>query len=189
MEKSLREMQDQLAIQDQLYHYAELVDFGNNHRIAKEIFAPDGIADFGTTAITGYENLNDFYSNSPIFTKFPKDLDGLRHDIDNVRVRFDDADHAQSSARVAAYHWHRSERAAGMSRPADLLIAGMYQDEWVRLDVGWRIKRRRGGQFGTGIASGKPPAGMEALFAGLLGRIPTWDGKWIETPFAAMNKN
>ena len=181
--ESLRELLDRMAIQDLYYNYAELVDFGNNHRIAKEIFAPDGVADFGTVEIRGFEALHDFYSNSPIFTKYPKDLDGLRHDIDNVRVRFDGPDKAQSSARVMAYHWHVTERAAGLSRPADLVIAGMYQDEMVRTPDGWRIARRRGGQFGTGIAAGKPPEAMKALFAGMLGRIPSWDGKSMETPF------
>jgi hypothetical protein len=63
------------------------------------------------------------------------------------------------------------------------VITGIYHDDWVRLPQGWRIKRRRGGQSGTGIGIGAPPESMKPLFEGLLGRIPTWDGAWLETPF------
>jgi hypothetical protein len=180
---SLRELQDRLAIQDLLYHYAELVDFGHNHRIAKEIFAPDGVADFGSAQITGFAQLHDFYQNSPLFTKFPQDMDGFRHDITNVRIRFDAPERAQSIARVTAWCWNKSARPAGKTRAADLVITGVYRDNLVRLPEGWRISRRRGGQFGTGVGAGNCPREMQDLLAGMLGRIPTWDDDWIDTPF------
>ena len=180
---SLREIQDRLAIQDLLYHYAELVDTGQCQRIAREIFAPDGVAEFGPAQVAGFEQLHDFYLNSPLFTKFPQDMDGFRHDITNVRIRFDAPDRAQSIARVTAWCWHKIARAGGKTRAADLVITGVYRDNLVHLPEGWRISRRRGGQFGTGVGAGRAPAGMEDLLAGMLGRIPSWDDDWIDTPF------
>lgn len=182
---TVNQTEDRLAIMDQLYHYAELVDFGRNDRIAAEIFAQDGVVDMGMgSVISGFEELHPFYSSHPSFTKYPADLDGLRHDITNIRIRFHGDDVAESNARVLAWHWHNSHRDKGLSRTADFAIAGIYHDDWRRTESGWKITRRRGGQSGTGVAMGEPPAAFAPLLAALLGRIPTWGGAWVETPFA-----
>lgn len=184
----MQQVEDRLAITDQLFHYAELIDSGRNDRVAAEIFAPDGMVDMGMgPVIQGFDQLHPFYSANPSFTKYPADLDGLRHDITNVRIRFHGPDIAESSARVTAWHWHKTHRHLGLGRAADFVIMGVYHDDWCRTEAGWRISRRRGGQSGTGVGIGEPPTAFAPLLAGLLGRMPTWGGEWVETPFAEKN--
>jgi 3-phenylpropionate/cinnamic acid dioxygenase small subunit len=57
------------------------------------------------------------------------------HHLSNVRVSFDDADHARANSYVHAWH----ERPDGSSAT----ILGQYDDRLVRLADGWRISRRR----------------------------------------------
>jgi hypothetical protein len=165
-------LEDRIAIERLLYMYAHLIDSGRNDLIATEIFAEDAEVDMGGGFIAGRAALHEFYSSSPIFTKYPTDLEGLRHDITNVIIDVD-GDRANSQARVTAWHWHRGVP-GGPTRPADLVITGGYQDEHARTAQGWRIRRRRGCTFGTGIGAGAPPASMGPLFAQLANRIPTW---------------
>lgn len=176
---------DRMAIMDTLYLYAELIDSGQNDQVAAQIFAQDGVVDMGLgPVIAGFDELHPFYSSHPSFTKYPADLDGLRHDVTNIRVRFHNEDVAESNSRVMAWHWHNSHRHEGLSRTADFAIAGIYHDDWRRTESGWKISRRRGGQCGTGVAFGQPPESFAPLLAALLGRIPTWGGAWVDTPFS-----
>jgi 3-phenylpropionate/cinnamic acid dioxygenase small subunit len=57
------------------------------------------------------------------------------HHLSNVRIIFDDADHARANSYVHAWH----ERPDGSSAT----ILGQYDDRLVRLANGWRISRRR----------------------------------------------
>lgn len=172
------------AIADKLYEYCDLIDTGRNDLVAAEIFAPDGVLDFGGPTIEGMAAIHDFFVSHPMFTRFPGDLDGVCHNISNLRIRFDGHAMAESSARVTAWHWHRQPDNHDYARPADLVIIGRYHDEWTFSDQGWRISRRRGGMFGTGVGAGTPPDRMREMFSGLGTRIPTWNRQWLETPSA-----
>lgn len=166
MTHSLQILADRIAIEECLYRYAHLIDAMHYHRIADEVFTPDGIIDFGGAKAVGRDAIH-----AQCMT-YQGALLGCCHNVTNVVIEVD-GDEALAASRILAWHWFAIPDADPL-RAADLLAVGGYEDRLRRTPDGWRIHERRGLNFGTSVGAGQVPEPMRPIFAGMQGRAPTW---------------
>jgi hypothetical protein len=167
LEARLRKLEDWQNVYELELHYAHLLDTAQNGRVAEEIFSADAELDFGTGRLRGRNAIHAFYVG------FAGAMLGTSHNLSNLRIEVN-GDRARSLCRAMAWHWYRPTQSSGELRGADLLAIGGYQDELAREPAGWRITRRISVQFGTGIGLGTATDAIRPIFAGLMGRLPTW---------------
>lgn len=146
--------------------YAHLLDTQQFHRLTDELFTADGDIDFGGQNVQGRAAI------AATVLGFTGMLRGSSHNISNVIIAID-GDEAQATSKVMAWHWFHREDGDDYA-PADLLAVGGYQDRLRRTPAGWRIYRRRGVNFGTGIGIGDVAPAMQPIFDGMRGRVPDW---------------
>jgi hypothetical protein len=171
LQSRLRALEDWRAVYEHEINYAHLLDTGQTHRVAEEIFSADAELDYGTGRLRGREAIHTFYSG------FEAALRGTSHNLGNFHIEVQ-GDRARSACRAMAWHWHKAEESKTVSASnlpaADLLAIGGYQDDLERVASGWRVTRRLCVQFGTGIGLGTATDAIRPIFEGLIGRLPTW---------------
>ena len=167
VESRLRALEDWRHVYEHEIYYAHLLDTGQTHRIADEIFSADAEVDYGTGLLTGRDAIHAFYAG------FESGLLGTSHNLGNFHIEIQ-GDRARSVCHALAWHWVRNPSSASTLPAADLLAIGGYQDELQRDASGWRIRRRVSVQFGTGIGVGTATEAIRPIFEGLMGRLPTW---------------
>src|SRR5277367_2982034 len=122
LESRLRALEDWRCIYEHEIYYAHLLDTGQTHRVAEEIFSADAEVDYGTGRLRGRAAIHSFYSG------FEGALLGTSHNLGNFHIDIQ-GDHARSLCRAMAWHWVRSAGGAATLPSADLLAIGGYQDE------------------------------------------------------------
>src|SRR5271168_26210 len=147
LQSRLRAVEDWRAVYEHEINYAHLLDTGQTHRIAEEIFSADAELDYGTGRLQGREAIRAFYSG------FKGALLGTSHNLGNFHIEVQ-GDRARSLCRAMAWHWHKTAERDSKLPAADLLAIGGYQDDLQRGPSGWRVSRRVSVQFGTGIGTG-----------------------------------
>jgi hypothetical protein len=75
------------------------------------------------------------------------------HTISNIEIEFVHADEARASSYVQAWHAFAED-----GRPASVLY-GRYDDVWVRMPDGWRMRERRFKVAGGDFSKPKEPIG------------------------------
>ncbi len=151
------------AVQDVVLRYAQLLDTGQQHRVAAEIFTADAIIDYGDAPVVGRAAIAAFFAGFA-------GLLGTSHNVSNLLVTFEGTE-AICHSHCLAWHWSLRTDAPGV-RPADFLAVGGYEDRLRSEDGGWRIAHRRMLSFGAGIGVGTVPDAVMGLMAGMLGRRP-----------------
>ena len=167
LESRLKALEDWKHVYEHEIYYAHLLDTGQTHRVAEEIFTADADVDYGTGLLHGRAAIHTFYSG------FEGALLGTSHNLGNFHIEIQ-GDRARSLCRALAWHWMKTGASAGALPAADLLAVGGYQDELRREPLGWRVSRRVSVQFGTGIGVGTATDAIQPIFEGLMGRLPTW---------------
>ena len=135
---SLGELTDRAAITDVLHTYARVVDERDFAAVAA-VFTEDCLAEYG---LRPGDTLHSAAAVVDWLTTQLADSTATSHHISNVQIAFTDADHAEATSYV--YAWHRPPGA-----PADPVILGRYVDRVVRTAAGWRIAHRR--MLGHGV--------------------------------------
>jgi hypothetical protein len=163
IERVVQELRDREDIRELLQHYCFLVDTRQAGRLVDEVYTDDA------------EDLHCPHTDPPFVAKgreqlaalFVDMLDGLeatQHLIANHHIELRGNDAAHSRVYLIAVNWIKVKdpAVAGGTRPADCLNSLTYDDELVRTERGWRIKRRRLHAFGPGssLAVGWLPAGF-----------------------------
>jgi 3-phenylpropionate/cinnamic acid dioxygenase small subunit len=132
VETAVRELTDRAAVTEVLYSYARLVD-ERDFAAAAAVFTDDCLAEYG---IHEPEIMRSPAAVADWLTSQLRDGSATSHHISNVQISFSDADHAESTCYVCA--WHRMPAAA-----ADPIVFARYVDRLERTPAGWRIARRR----------------------------------------------
>ncbi len=128
----IRELTDRAAITEILYTYARLVDERDFAAVAN-VFTDDCLAEYGV------RETDTLHSSTAVVDWLTRQLiDGTTtsHHISNVQISFPDADHAETTSYVHA--WHGAPGA-----PVDPVVLARYVDSLERTPTGWRIAHRR----------------------------------------------
>jgi ketosteroid isomerase-like protein len=128
LETAVRELADRQAITDVIHAYCFHFDCNEPEAVAA-LFTDDATVDYGPEAA-------NIYGSAAIASTIAVGLDhtfaATSHHISNVRITFDDADHARSVSYV--YAWHRY-----VDGSPDGELWGRYRHSFVRDRGGWRI--------------------------------------------------
>jgi ketosteroid isomerase-like protein len=152
-----------LAVQDVIIRYAQLLDTGQTHRVAEEIFTEDAVIDYGApNPVTGRAAIAAFFAGF-------SDMLGTSHNLSNFIVDIT-GDTAHCLSHCMAWHW--SKREGAPIAPADFVAVGGYEDQLRLADGKWRIAHRRMLSFGTGLGIGSVLPAVTSLMQGMLGRRP-----------------
>jgi ketosteroid isomerase-like protein len=141
---------DVIAIQNLAVSYAEAISRGEIDE-AVQVYAPDGVLASATT--------EDAVGHQAIADVLRATTGGLEFVFQTVHLGLVHVDGDRARARFPITEWARR---ASDGRPIQFL--GLYEDDAVRLDIGWRFTRR---QLFARIL-GKPE--------GLTGRVVPIDG-------------
>ena len=132
VDTAVRELIDRAAVTEVLYSYARLVD-GRDFAAAAELFTDDCVAEYG---IRETEIMRSSAAVADWLASQLRDGSASSHHISNVQVSFPDADHAEATCYV--YAWHRMPGTG-----ADPIVLARYVDRLERTPAGWRIAHRR----------------------------------------------
>jgi hypothetical protein len=125
LELRVRTLEDWRGVYEHEIYYAHLLDTGQTHRVADEIFTVDAEIDYGTGRVRGRNAIHAFYAG------FEGALLGTSHNLGNFHIEVQ-GDRARSSCRAMAWHWHKPAGEVQRLPAADLLAIGGYQDELQR---------------------------------------------------------
>ena len=143
-------IEDRLEIQDLLFRYAHYVDNGLGEAWAS-CFLPEGRLEYFGSVIEGRSALAAFASQDLGF--YPTHFVGDTLMVQTAPGRV----HARSMVMVAARAKKGSPtefHGVPIDSPTEVLGVGVYDDEIVKTDAGWRFAVRRAGS--TGIAPVHP---------------------------------
>jgi 3-phenylpropionate/cinnamic acid dioxygenase small subunit len=129
---AVRELADRAAITEVLHTYARLVDERDFAAVAG-VFTDDCLAEYGV------READTLYSSAAVadwLTLQLRDGTATSHHISNVQITFPDADHAETTSYV--YAWHGAAGAA-----VGPVVLARYVDSFKRIPTGWRIAHRR----------------------------------------------
>jgi hypothetical protein len=157
-------IEDRYAIEQHINRYAFLLDSGQHHRVAEDIFTEDAVIDYGVGPLAGHAAINAF------FTSFTGAIAATAHCYSNFIIEID-GHRAKSLTHVTAWHWLAREN-RDLLAPADITSVGGSQDELRRTADGWRINARIALQYGVGI--GVVPDSIRPILEGMSGRRPNW---------------
>ena len=129
---AVRELTDRAGITEVLHAYARLVD-ERNFAAAAAVFTDDCLAEYG---VRETDTLHSSAAVADWLTSQLRDGTATSHHISNVQISFPDADHAEATSYL--YAWHRPPGAA-----VDPVILARYVDSFERTPAGWRIAHRR----------------------------------------------
>ena len=132
IDTAVRELIDRAAITEVLHTYARLVD-ERDFTAAAGVFTDDCVAEYG---VRETEILHSSAAVADWLTRQLLDGAATSHHISNVQISFPDADHAETTSYL--YAWHQSPGTA-----VDPVILARYVDSFKRTPVGWRIVYRR----------------------------------------------
>jgi hypothetical protein len=166
MTLDLQILTDRIAIEERLNLYAHYIDTGQASRVPSEIFTIEADIMLGGIPVIGREALADMLAS------MMKAMDGTSHNITNVMIDVR-GDEAYAYSRIIGWHW-LARPGADSFRPADLTAVGAYQDHFRRTPEGWRIGKRRGMNYGTGIGIGTIGEELKPVFQGMWGRMHEW---------------
>lgn len=144
-------LSDRLKIAELLARYARCIDTGRPRLLSAEVFAAEVEVDLGQGVWRGAdEAARRIAATSDRFA-------GTLHLLGNSLIEVA-GEEATSSCCFVAYHWLTPADGAAPMAPADLVLAGMYEDEHRRTEVGWRITRRRFRRLGSSsVVAGEFP--------------------------------
>jgi ketosteroid isomerase-like protein len=125
---AVRELLDRQAIADLIYAYCDHFDRNEPVQVAA-LFTDDATVDYGpeSATIVGAEAIA-----RTIAIGLERTFAATSHHVSNVRIAFDDADHARSEAYL--YAWHRY-----VGDAPDGELWGRYRHRFTRTGDGWRI--------------------------------------------------
>jgi hypothetical protein len=132
MEQALRRLIDRQEIADLIHDYCIHVDRYEPEKVAA-LFTEDCITDYGAAfggAVVGRRRVERGCGYT---------LAGWQatsHHVSNIRLWFDDADHAHGLTYLHA--WHRVD-----DETPTFQVFARYNDRFVRTDEGWRFSERR----------------------------------------------
>ncbi|MEM9036644.1 MAG: nuclear transport factor 2 family protein [Actinomycetota bacterium] len=126
---AVEELLARQSIADVMHAYCRCADQNHNDEQA-ELFAEDGVADWGRGELRGRAAISAFLAEA--LSKYS----ATSHHVSNIEIDFADDDHASATSYVIAWHRHVEP---GVE---DFTLLGRYDDEWVRTAEGWRIARR-----------------------------------------------
>jgi ketosteroid isomerase-like protein len=118
-----------IAIQNLAVSYAEAISRGEIDE-AVQVYAPDGVLASPTT--------EDAVGHQAIAEVLRKTTGGLEFVFQTVHLGLVHVDGDRARARFPITEWARR---ASDGRPMQFL--GIYEDDAVRLDIGWRFSRRQ----------------------------------------------
>jgi len=144
---SLQQMADRLAIQELLYHYADMVDSRDWARI-DEVFAEGAQLDYTSTGGAKGDAREVMAWLARALEPWPINL----HCITNVRVRFEGA------GAVCRSSFHAPMARGELGAQDVITNAGYYEDVLMRTPTGWRIQERVCRQT---VMQGELPEGYE----------------------------
>jgi SnoaL-like domain len=101
VDTAVRELTDRVAVTEVLYSYARLVD-ERDFAAAAGVFTDECVAEYG---IHETEIMRSSAAVADWLTSQLRDGSATSHHISNVQVSFPDADHAEATCYV--YAWHR----------------------------------------------------------------------------------
>jgi ketosteroid isomerase-like protein len=144
-----------------LHTYCRMLDERDLDELMHRVYLADAVDDRRRgEPLRGHEQIKGYFANAF------EHVAATAHLISNADVDVD-GDRATSYCRVTAYHWMFG---GDPVRPADFVVLGSYDDEFVRTPDGWRIARRVVGALGpAGLSAGALPA----VFAGFGGKTGT----------------
>lgn len=122
---------DTLEIQAVLNRYASSLDGRDWSRLAT-CFTPDAVADYGVLG-----RHDGFAAIEGLVRGVLGKLDASQHFISNHEVDLD-GNTAKSRCYLQAQHVKRNTEGGD-----NYLVGGIYLDDWVRTDSGWRIQSRQ----------------------------------------------
>lgn len=131
IERIIRELTDRAAVTEVLHSYARLLDERDFTAVAG-LFTDDCLAEYGVRE-------TDTLRSSAAVADWLRRQVGVTttsHHISNVEISFCDADHAETTSYV--YAWHGVPGAA-----VDPVLLARYVDDFERTPAGWRIAHRR----------------------------------------------
>jgi 3-phenylpropionate/cinnamic acid dioxygenase small subunit len=132
VEIAVRELTDRATITDALHTYARLVD-ERDFAGAAGVFADDCVAEYG---VREHDILHSSAAVADWLARQLRDGTPTSHHISNVHVSFTDADHAETTSYV--YAWHGTPGVA-----VGPVVLARYVDSFERTPTGWRIAHRR----------------------------------------------
>ena len=127
------DIQDHLEIEQLLYRYGRAIDEKDYERL-RSVFSPDAEIDYNVergTALPFPEMLEWLRGTLPMFY-------ATHHVMTNPLIEID-GDRARSSTYLTATH----VQIALDGRELVTVLYGVYTDEHICTDAGWRIARRR----------------------------------------------
>lgn len=134
LEETVRQLQDQVDIQDLVFHYCRCADNLDGKAIAS-LFTEDGEADFTNGQLPvarGHEGLMRFFAAALA------DVASSSHHISNIELLFESRDTV--IAQTYMYAWQRFNDHP--ERP-DAHLWGRYELRLVRTPQGWRYSKLR----------------------------------------------
>jgi ketosteroid isomerase-like protein len=121
---------DRIAIQDIQIAYARALDAKAFDRLA-DVFLPDGVADYeGIGVCNGVDSIKGVCSGALT------PLDQSQHLLGNHWAEID------GDAATAGCYFQAQHHVEGADGGPNFIVAGVYTDQLVRTDAGWRIKHR-----------------------------------------------
>lgn len=116
-----------------LLRYCELLDTGQVHRIAAEVYAADAVADYNFEVLKGRKAIHDFLVvNMANFAE-------TAHVLSNVDVKVCDGQRAVVRSMMTAWHWFEHSEADGAEPPTSFAQIVMCEDRLECMSEGWRI--------------------------------------------------
>lgn len=152
-----------MAVEDEIRRtlnaYCRLLDERDLDELMRRVYLPDAVDDRRRgTPLKGHPEIRAY------FARAFEHVASTAHLLSNVDIEVSaDGNTATAYSRVTAYHWLFGGEPV---READFVVLGTYDDELVRTDDGWRIRRREVGALGqAGLSQGTLPP----VFAGFGG--------------------
>lgn len=127
-------MDDDRAIENLLYLYAERIDAGDLEGVAALFRDAAIVAPAGDRKLEGYDAILNMYRQ---FTRlYPDGTPRTQHVISNARIEVD------ASGKTATAHSRFSVLQATDQLPLQPIIAGRYEDHFAKRNGQWRFTRR-----------------------------------------------
>ncbi len=140
---SLQEISDRLEIQDLVWRYSEIIDTKTFDALRDDVFTADAFIDY--SAFGGSKG--DLESTITFLKKAMKIFPAYQHLNANIQIKLgegggDGEPTATATGRVMCFNPQELKPREGEDE-GHLFICGLwYVDEYVRTEVGWRMKTR-----------------------------------------------
>lgn len=136
---SLQEISDRLEIQDLAWRYSEIIDAKDFDRLRDEIFTPDAFIDY--SAFGGSKG--DLETTIAFLHDAMKIFPAHQHLNANHRIELGPGDPPETATgRVMCFNPQVCEPRDGEAQGHIFFCGLWYDDEYVRTEAGWRIRRR-----------------------------------------------